>query len=301
VAQQYPSRPIRIIVPQSAGASTDMTARLLALGLNEAFGQPVIVDNRPGAGSVNGTDIVAKSTPDGYTLLVVASSITINPSLRKHLPYDTMRDLTGVTQISAFPNMLTANPASPVKTVKDLIALAKAKPGGINMGSSGTGTGSHLSGELFKYMTGVQWVHVPYKGGGPGITALLGGEVQLYFATIPSVLPHIRAGRLRAIAVTSAQRSPAAPEVPTIAESGVPGFDHRPWNGFLAPSKTPKAVIAKLNAAAVKVVHSPEVRKTLAREGAEAVGDTPAEFTAILKTETAKWAKVIKASGMQAD
>jgi tripartite-type tricarboxylate transporter receptor subunit TctC len=169
------------------------------------------------------------------------------------------------------------------------------------MGSSGTGTGSHLSGELFKYMTGVQWVHVPYKGGGPGITALLGGEVQLYFATIPSVLPHIRSGRLRAIAVTSAKRSPAAPEVPTIAESGVPGFDHTPWNGFLAPSKTPKAVIARLNAEAVKVVRSPGVRNTLAREGAEAVGDTPAEFTAILKTETAKWAKVIKASGMTAD
>ena len=301
IAQEYPTRPIRIIVPQAAGASTDMTARLLAQGLSESFKRPVIVDNRPGAGSVSGTDIVAKSTPDGYTLLVVASSITINPSLRKNLPYDTTRDLVGITQISAFPNMLTANLASPVKTVKDLIALAKAKPGAINMGSSGSGTGSHLSGELFKYMTGVQWTHVPYKGGGPGITALLGGEVQLYFATIPSVLPHIRAGKLRAIAVTSAKRSPAAPDVPTIAESGVPGFDHTPWNGFLAPSKTPKSVIARLNAEAVRTVHSPEMKNTLAREGAEAVGDTPAEFTAIIKNETAKWAKVIKASGMTAD
>jgi tripartite-type tricarboxylate transporter receptor subunit TctC len=297
----YPARPIRIIVPQSAGASTDLTARLVAQGLNEAFKQPVIVDNRPGAGSVTGTDIVAKSAPDGYTLLVVASSITINPSLRKDLPYDTLRDLTGVTQLSAFPNILVVHPSLPVKTVPELIALAKAKPGYLNWGSAGTGTGVHLSGELFTYMTGIDWVHVPFKGGAPGMIALMGGQVQLSFATIVAALPHVRSGKMRAIAVTTAKRSPSAPEVPTIAESGVPGFDHGPWNGLLAPAKTPRALIARLNAQAVRIVHSPEVKKILTHEGAEPVGNTPEEFTAILKSETAKWAKVIKAAGIKVE
>jgi len=299
IAQPYPSRPIRIIVPQSAGASTDLTARLIAQGLNEAFKQPVIVDNRPGAGSITGTDIVAKAAPDGYTLLVVASSITINPSLRKDLPYDTLRDLTGVTQLSAFPNILVVHPALPVKTVRELIALAKAKPGYLNWGSAGTGTGVHLSGELFTVMSGVEWVHVPFKGGGPGMIALMGGQVQLSFATIVAALPHVRSGKMRAIAVTTATRSPAAPDVPTIAESGLPGFDHGPWNGLLAPAKTPRAVIAKLNALAVRIVHSPEVKKVLNHEGAEPVGNTPEEFTAVLKSETAKWAKVVKATGIK--
>jgi tripartite-type tricarboxylate transporter receptor subunit TctC len=188
-----------------------------------------------------------------------------------------------------------------VKTVKDLIALAKAKPGQLNWGSAGVGTGVHLSGELFRYMTGVDMVHVPFKGGGPGNIALIAGQVQLAFVTIVSILPHVRSGKVRAIAVTSATRSSAAPEVPTIAESGVPGFDHTPWNGFIAPSKTPRAVIARLNAEAVKVVQSPEVKKTLAHEGADAVGNTPEEFTAILKSETAKWTKVIKASGIHVE
>jgi len=301
IAQPYPSRPIRIIVPQSAGASTDLTARLIAQGLNEAFKQPVIVDNRPGAGSITGTDIVAKAAPDGYTLLVVASSITINPSLRKDLPYDTLRDLTGVTQLSAFPNILVVHPALPVKTVRELIALAKAKPGYLNWGSAGTGTGVHLSGELFTVMSGVEWVHVPFKGGGPGMIALMGGQVQLSFATIVAALPHVRSGKMRAIAVTTATRSPAAPDVPTIAESGLPGFDHGPWNGLLAPAKTPRTVIAKLNALAVRIVHSPEVKKVLNHEGAEPVGNTPEEFTAVLKSETAKWAKVVKAAGIKVE
>jgi tripartite-type tricarboxylate transporter receptor subunit TctC len=226
----YPTRPVRIVVPQSPGASTDLTARFLAQKLSAALGQTVIVDNRPGAGSIVGTDLVAKATPDGYTLLVVASSITLNPSLHKNLPFDPIRDLAPITQISSFPNLLTVHASLPVKSVKDLIALAKAKPGSINYGSSGTGTGTHLSAELFKYMTGTDMVHVPYKGGGPAVQALLAGQVQLNFATMFTVLPHIRAGRLRGIAVTTARRSPAAPEVPTIAESGVPGYDHGPWN-----------------------------------------------------------------------
>lgn len=300
-AVNYPSKPIRIVVPQSAGGSTDLTARLVAQKLAEALGQSVVVDNRPGAGSIIGTDIVAKAPPDGYTLLVVASSITLNPSLHKKLPFDPVRDLAPVTQLSAFPNMLVVHPAVPVKSVQELIALAKSRPGQINYGSSGTGTGTHLSAELFKYMTGVDMVHVPYKGGGPAVIALLGGQVQLNFATIPSVLLHVRAGKLRAVAVTTVRRSPAAPEVPTIAESGVPGYDHGPWNGMLAPAKTPKAVIARLNAEAARIVHMPEAKAVLVHEGAEPVGNTPEQFAAIIRTETAKWEKVIKAAGIKAD
>ncbi len=300
-AANYPNKPIRIVVPQSAGGSTDLTARLIAQKLSDAVGQPVVVDNRPGAGSIIGTDLVAKATPDGYTLLVVASSITINPSLHRKLPFDPMRDLAPITQLSAFPNMLVVHPSLPVKSVQDLIALARAKPGQINYGSSGTGTGTHLSAELFKSMTGVDMVHVPYKGGGPAVTALLGGQVQLNFATIPSVLPYVRAGKLRAVAVTTSRRSPAAPDVPTIAESGVPGYDHGPWNGMLAPAKTPKAIIARLNAEVARIVHMPEAKAVLVHEGAEPVGNTPEEFAAIIRTETAKWAKVIKAAGIKAD
>lgn len=297
----YPTKPIRIVVPQSAGGSTDLTARLVAQKLADAFGQSVVVDNRPGAGSIIGTDIVTKAPPDGYTLLVVASSITLNPSLHKKLPFDPVRDLAPVTQLSAFPNMLVVHPSLPVKSVQELIALAKSRPGQINYGSSGTGTGTHLSAELFKYMTGVDMVHVPYKGGGPAVIALLGNQVQLNFATIPSVLLHVRAGKLRAVAVTTIRRSPAAPEVPTIAESGVPGYDHGPWNGMLAPAKTPKAVIAKLNAEVARIVHMPEAAAVLVHEGAEPVGNTAEEFAAIIKAETIKWGKVIKAAGIVAD
>jgi tripartite-type tricarboxylate transporter receptor subunit TctC len=297
----YPTKPLRIIVPQSAGASTDLTARLIAQKLSVAFGQPVVVDNRPGAGSIIGTDLVAKAAPDGYTLLVVASSITLNPSLHKNLPFDPVRDLAPITQLSAFPNLLTVHPAVPVKTVKDLIALAKAKPGSLNYGSSGSATGTHLSAELFKYMTGIDMVHVPYKGGGPAVQALLGGQVQLNFATIVSVLPHVRSGKLRGIAVTTAKRSPGAPDIPTIAESGVPGYDHGPWNGFLAPARTPRAVIARLNEETARILQLPETKAVFTNEGAEPVGNKPEEFGAIIKAETSKWAKVIQAAGIKAD
>jgi tripartite-type tricarboxylate transporter receptor subunit TctC len=300
-AQTYPTKPIRIIVPQSPGASTDLTAHLIAQRLSAAFGQPVVVDNRPGAGSIIGTDLVAKATPDGYTLLVVASSITLNPTLHKNLPFDPIRDLAPITQLSSFPNLLTVHPSLPVKTVKDLIALLKAKPGSINYGSSGTATGTHLSAELFKYMTGTDMVHVPYKGGGPAVQALLGGQVQLNFATIVSVLPYLKNGRLRGIAVTTAKRSPAAPDIPTIAESGVPGYDHGPWNGFLAPAKTPRAVIARLNDETARILQLPEVKNVFTSEGAEPVGNKPEQFGDIIRNETAKWAKVIRAAGIRAD
>ena len=297
----FPNRPVRVIVPQPPGASTDLTARLVAQKLADALGQPVIVDNRPGAGSIIGTDLVAKATPDGYTLLVVASSITINPSLHPNLAFNPLRDLAPITQLSAFPNMLTVHPSLPVKTVADLIAVAKAQPGKLNYGSSGTGTGTHLSAELFKYMTGVSMVHIPFKGGGQAVTALIGGQVQLNFATIPSVLPHVRSGKLRAVAVTTVKRSAAVPDIPTIAESGLPGYDHGPWNGLLAPAKTPAAIIARLNTEAAKAMQSAEMKTVLNTEGAEPVGNSPQAFGAILREETAKWAQVIKAAGIKAD
>ena len=297
----YPVRPLRIIVPQSAGGSTDLVARLVAQKLTDALGQTVVVDNRPGAGSIIGTDLVAKANPDGYTLLVVASSITLNPTLHKNLPFDPIHDLAPISQLSAFPNMLVVHPAVPVKSVQELIAYAKANPGKLNYGSSGAATGTHLSAELFKLMTGVQMVHVPYKGGAPAVTALLGGQVQLNFATLPSVLPHVKSGRLRALGVTTTKRSPAAPEVPTIAEAGVPGYDHAPWNGMLAPARTPKAVIARLNGEVAKATHTAEMKSVLLQEGAEPVGNTPEAFGTIIREETAKWAKVIRAAGIEAD
>jgi tripartite-type tricarboxylate transporter receptor subunit TctC len=297
----WPGRPVRIVVPQTPGASTDLTARLISNKLSPVLGQPVIVENRPGAGSIVGTELVAKATPDGHTLLVVASSITLNPILHKNLPFDPQRDLAPITQLSSFPNMLVVHPGLAVKTVQDLIALAKSKPGALNYGSAGTATGTHLSAELFKYMTGTDMVHVPYKGGGAAMPALLGGQVQLMFSTTVTAMPHVRAGKLRAVAVTSAKRWPTLPDIPTVAESGVPGYDHTPWNGFLAPAKTPRAVIGRLNEEVAKILHAPETRSVFTNDGAEPVGNKPEEFAAIIKFETAKWTKVVKAAGIKAD
>jgi tripartite-type tricarboxylate transporter receptor subunit TctC len=299
--ETWPARPVRIVVPQTPGASTDLTARLIAQKLSPALGQPVIVENRPGAGSIVGTELVAKATPDGHTLLVVASSITLNPILHRNLPFDPQRDLAPITQLSSFPNMLVVHPGLPVKTVQDMIALLKSKPGALNYGSAGTATGTHLSAELFKYMTGTDMVHVPYKGGGAAMPALLGGQVQLMFSTTVTAMPHVRGGKLRAVAVTSAKRWPTLPDIPTIAESGVPGYDHTPWNGFLAPAKTPRAVIGRLNEEVAKILHAPETRSVFTNDGAEPVGNKPEEFAAIIKSETAKWTKVVKAAGIKAD
>ena len=295
----YPSRPIRIVVPQSPGASSDITARLIALRLAEAFKQPVVVDNRPGAGSTSGTEIVTRAAPDGHTLLVVASSLTISPALYKKLAYDPVRDFAPVTQLSSFPNLLAAHPSFAAKTLQDVIALAKAKPGTLNYASAGTGTGTHMSAELLKQMTGIDIVQVPYKGGGPAIVAAIGGQTQMIIGTTLGLLPHVRAGKLRAIAVTSPQRSPVAPEIPTFAESGAPGYDHAPWNGLLAPAKTPVPVVAKLNAEVVRILRTPEVSKIFTNDGAQAVGNSPEAFAAIVKSEVAKWAKVIKTAGIK--
>lgn len=298
-AQQYPARPVRIIVPQSPGASTDFTARLVAQRLSEAFGQTVIVDNRPGASGITGTDLVAKSAPDGHTLMVVASSFSINPGLRASLPYDPIRDFTPVTQLSKFPNMLAAHPSTPLRTLQDVIALARAKPGQLNYASAGTGTGTHMSAELLKQMTGIDIVQIPYKGGGPAMIAAMGGQTQLIVGTTVGLLPHVRSGKLKAIAVTSAKRTAAAPEVPTFAESGVPGYEHEPWNGMLAPAKLRRAVLVKVNGEVVRILHTPEARKIFEHEGAEPVGNTPEQFGAVLKSEIAKWTKLIKVAGIK--
>jgi tripartite-type tricarboxylate transporter receptor subunit TctC len=294
----FPSRPIRIVVPQSPGGSTDLTARLVAQRLTEVFKQTAVVDNRPGAGSTSGTEIVVRAAPDGHTLLVVASSLTINPALYTKLSYNAIRDFTPVTQLSRFPNLLAAHPSFAAKTLNDVIVLARAKPGQINYASAGTGTGTHMSAELLKQMTGIDIVQIPFKGGAPAVIATMGGQTPLIIGTSVGTLPHVRSGKLRAIAVTSAKRSPIAPEIPAVAES-VPGYEHEPWNGLLAPAKTPAAIVAKLNAEVVRMLATPEVKKIFANEGGEAVGNSPEAFAAIVKSETAKWAKVIKTAGIK--
>jgi tripartite-type tricarboxylate transporter receptor subunit TctC len=288
-----------VIVPQSAGGSTDLAARIVTQRLSDVLGHSLVVDNRPGAGSLNGTDTVAKATADGYTLLCVAASFSINPSLHKNLPFDPIRDFVPITRLAALPHILVVHPSLPVKSVKELIALAKAKPGELNYASSGIATSTHLAAELFKHMAGVDMVQVPFKGGGPGIVGLLSGQVQLYFATISTALPHVKSGKLRALAVTTTKRSVVAPEYPTIAEAGVPGYEHASWIGLLAPAKTPPAIIGKLQSESMKVVHTQEVRNLLLRDGLEPVGDTPQEFAALIKAEVAKWRRVVKAAGIK--
>jgi tripartite-type tricarboxylate transporter receptor subunit TctC len=295
----YPAKPIRIIVPQSAGGSTDLAARVVTQRLGDALGQPIVVDNRPGAGSLNGTETVAKAPPDGYTLLAVAASFTINPSLHQRLPFDPVRDFTPITRFAALPHILVVHPSLPVKSVKELVALAKAKPGGLNYASSGVATSTHLAAELFKHTTGTDMVQVPFKGGAPGMVGLLSGQVQLYFATISTALPHVKTGKIRALAVTTAKRSIVAPEFPTIAEAGVGGYEHASWIGLLAPAGTPAPVVTRLNAESIKVVNAPEVKTLLLRDGLESVGDSPQEFAAVVKQEVSKWMTVVKAAGIK--
>ena len=295
----YPARPVRVIVPQSAGGSTDLAARIVVQRMSEAMGQTFVVDNRPGAGSLNGTDTVAKAAPDGYTLLAVAASFSINPSLHAQLPFDPIRDFAPITRLAALPHILVVHPTLPVKSVKELVALAKAKPGELNYASSGVATSTHLAAELFKHLTGTRMVQVPYKGGAPGMVGLVSGEVQLYFATISTALPHVKSGKIRALAVTTAKRSVVAPEYPTIAEAGVRGYEHASWVGMLAPAKTPPAIVSALNAEAAKAVGRDDVRNALLKDGLETVGDSPQEFSSVIKAEVAKWMKVVKAAGIK--
>jgi tripartite-type tricarboxylate transporter receptor subunit TctC len=300
-AQDYPNRPIRFIVPQSAGGSTDKVARVVAQELSEVFGQTVVVDNRPGSGSLNGTELAARATPDGYTLLVVAASLSISPAVRKTLPFDVIRDFTPITQLVDLQHLLVVHPSVPAKSVKDVIALAKAKPGELNYASSGIATSTHMAAELFRYMTRTEMTHVPYKGGGPGITAMLAGQCHLYFATISTALPHVRAGKLRGLAVTGAKRSVAAPDLPTVSEAGVPGYVHSSWIGMAAPAKTPQPILARLHAESVKIVQSPRIKSLFLKDGLESLGNTPQQFAADLKEEIEKWRKVVAAAGIQAN
>jgi tripartite-type tricarboxylate transporter receptor subunit TctC len=301
-AQSYPSKPIRLIVPFPPGGTTDILAREMGERITSATGQPVVIDNRPGAAGNVGSDIVAKAAPDGYTLLMcTVSSHAINPGLYSKLPYDHIKDFAPVILVARVPNVLEVNPSVPVNTVTDLIKLAKEKPGQLNFASSGSGTSIHLSGELFKTMAGVDMVHVPYKGSAPAVTDLVAGQVQVMFDNLPSSLGQIKAGKLRAIAVTSTQRAPALPDVPTIAESGLPGFEATSWFGVLAPAGTPPAIIAKLNAEIDKWLQSPEAKEKLLGQGAAAAGGTPEQFGAYIRAETDKWAKVIKTSGAKID
>jgi len=300
--QAYPDRPVRIVVSFPPGGSTDFSARILAAHLPKALGQTIVVDNRGGAGGSIGTDIVAKAAPDGYTLLVTAEGpITINPSLYAKLPYVAQRDLTIITQLIKYANILVLHPAVKASSVKELIALAKAQPGKLSYGHPGIGTNPHLSAELFKLATGVDMVGVSYKGGGPVMVGLIGNEAQLSFATPPSSVPHIKSGRLKAIAVTTAKRSGALPDLPTIAESGVPGFNVEGWVGLFAPAKTSAKIIARLHEESAKVMRLAEVKDVVLSGGSEVSGNTPQEANAIVREESAMWAKVIKAAGVKVE
>ena len=300
-AQGYPNRSIRLVVPFPAAGTTDILARAVAQKLTEAFGQSVVVDNRPGAAGNIGSDLVAKSAPDGYTLLMgTVGTHAINPSLYK-MPYDHVKDFTPVVLVAGVPNVLVVNPALPVNSVADLIKLAKDKPGQINFASSGSGTSIHLSGELFKTMAGVDMTHVPYKGSAPALIDLVGGQVQIMFDNLPSALPQIKGGRLRAIAVTSLKRAPVLSDIPTISESGLPGFEASSWFGVLAPAGTPAPIVAKLNAEVNKWLQSADAREKLLAQGAEAAGGSPEQFAAHIRAESDKWAKVVKASGAKVD
>ncbi len=298
IAQTFPGKPIRLIVPFAPGGSTDILARMVGQKLTEAWSQQVIVENRPGGGSVIGTDIVAKAAPDGYTLVMTSTSTATAPSLVRKLPYDTLRDLAPVTQLVSTPNALVVHPSLPVKSVRDLIALARARPDQIAFGSGGNGTSTHLGGEILRLMAGVRMVHVPYKGAAPSITALMSGEISWLFGAILPTLPHIQSGRLRAIAVSSARRTSALPGVPPVGDT-LPGFDTSPWTGVAAPGATPKDVIARLNQEIARGFKSAEIRERLEREGNDVVVNTPEQFDAFFRGEMQKWARVIKDAGIK--
>jgi len=299
IAQKYPTRPIRLVVASSPGGGSDILARTLAHKLTEDLGQQIVVDNRGGASGVIGTDIVAKALPDGYTLLIIQPSLTINPSMIRKLPYDAMRDFAPISLVVDAAQILTANPSVPAKDAKELIALAKAQPGKIMFGSPGIGTSPHLTAELFKLMAGVQMPQVLFKGSGMAYVSLMSGEVSVAFSTVLSAMPHVKNGKIRALGVTTKKRAAVMPDVPTIAESALPGFESSQWFGILAPARTPRPIIDQLNAAIARCSSSPELKSRFAAEAVEVVNSTPEEFSSVMKRELEQWAKVIKAAGIQ--
>jgi tripartite-type tricarboxylate transporter receptor subunit TctC len=301
LGQQYPDRPLRLVIPYAPGGPVDIVGRVTGMKLTEALGQQVIIDNRAGAGGNIALEIVAKAAPDGYTLLMGANGpIAINPSLYRNMPVDTMKDLSAITMVAASAMILVAHPSLPANTVKELIALAKAKPGGINYASSGSGSTAHLSSELFKSMAGVQMVHVPYKGAGPALADLVGGQVQTMFTGISSTLPYVRSGKLKALGVSSEKRLPILPDVPAVAEE-LPGYEVSTWYGVFTPAGVPPRVTSRLHSALVQALATTDAQHRLAALGADAHTSTPAEFAEAIRKEHAKWARIIKESGARAD
>jgi tripartite-type tricarboxylate transporter receptor subunit TctC len=302
VAQSYPTKPIRWIVTYPPGGPTDVVARAIGAKLTEAWGQQIIIDNRAGAGGMIGTELGARAAPDGYTLLFGTSAgMTINPALQSKLPYDPVKDFAPVSLLVINPQLLVLNPTVPANSVKELVALAKAKPGQLNYASVGQGSPNHLGMELLKALTGTNIVHVPYKGTGPAITDLLGGQVQLMFNSMPTVLPLVRSGKLRALAVGSTQRISAIADIPTVAESGVPGFENVTWYGMFAPAKTPREIVNKLNAQVVRILAEPDMAQRLSSQGAEPRSSTPDELAKFMRVEFERWAKVIKSAGVKVE
>jgi tripartite-type tricarboxylate transporter receptor subunit TctC len=299
-AQAWPSKPIRYIVPFPPGAFNDTLARIMSAELPKALGQPVLVENRPGGNTIIGTEAAAKSPPDGYTLFGAALPFAVIQSLYK-TSFDVTKDFVPITLAGTTPNLLVANPNVPINNVRELIASAKAKPGGLNYASTGNGTSNHLSFELFKAMTQTQVTHVPYKGSAPAVTDLIAGQVQVMFDNTPNVLPHVKAGKLKALAVSSKKRSAMAPDVPTVDESGVPGYDVTVWFGILAPAGTPREIVARLNTEMVKVMRSPEIMERFSRAGVDTVASSSEEFSVFLKSEVARWAKVVQDANIKAD
>jgi tripartite-type tricarboxylate transporter receptor subunit TctC len=300
-ADPYPVKPIRLVVPYAVGGATDITARIIAPRISESFGQQMLVDNRPGGASVPGTALVAKAPPDGYTILMATMSFGANPALFGKLPFDAQKDFAPVTLATTLPMVLAVHPSVPARSVRQLVALAKARPGSLNYGSAGNGSATHLAGELFKYMSGTNIVHVPYKGGGPAVVATLSGETSVMVAIISTVVPHFKTGRLIPLGVGTAKRHPVLPDVPTIAEAGVKGFEVFEWQGIVVPAGTPKPVIDKLHQGFTQALANPEVRERIVGLGADIVGSSPEDLGAYIRREIPKWQKVAKESGIKAD
>ena len=300
-AETYPTRPIRLISPFAPGGGNDIISRTLGAAVSKGLGQSIVVDNRPGANTIVAMEILARATPDGYTLLTTSSSQATNATLYTKLPYDSIKDFSPVSMVGVSPLVVAVNPVLPIKNVNDLIAAAKAKPGAILYPSAGTGNSTHLGGELFAVMAGITLTHVPYKGLGPGLVDLMAGRLQVIFSTAPSAIPHIKTGRLRGLAVTTAARSALVPQLPTVAESGVPGYEAGSWYGIIAPAGTPRAVVTRLNREITQVLGMPEFRELLMTAGADPAPTTPEAFAAYIKSDIAKWAKVIKLSGAKID
>ncbi len=301
VAQEYPAKAIRIVVPYSPGGGLDVVGRPIAQKLSESFGQPVVIDNRPGGGTTIGTTVVAKAPADGYTLLLTLSALTISPSLYPHLPYDPVTDFSPVIWIGTTSYLLSVHPSVPANNVKQLIALSKSMPDKFSYSSPGNGTDPHMAAELFKIMTGVKWTHIPYNGGGPAAVAAMGGQVELTFLPTSVGTPFVKAGKLKALGISTAKRSTLLPELPTIAESGVPGYEAEAWSGILAPAGTPKEIVARLNGAIAKIVHTPEYKALLEARLVEPVGSSVEQFSNRIRDDVAKWRKVVREGGIKTE